>query len=100
MSVQNILYSSNPTIPEKHIHQTVTGFEGGGRDGIWTRDLNDANVAIMPGWSTRPWHFKPDKNAIKRYGRKNPVFRYINSYVFGVWRKLKLKYQKTILKWL
>ena len=26
----------------------------GGRGGIWTRDLHDANVAIIPGWSTRP----------------------------------------------
>ncbi len=28
-----------------------------GRAGIWTRDLYDANVAIMPDWSTRPRGF-------------------------------------------
>ena len=41
-----------------------------GRDGIWTRGFNDANVAIFQADLPAHWHFIPDKNAIKRYGKK------------------------------
>ena len=45
----------NETIAERGIVGLVAKING--RGGIWTRDLHDANVAIMPSWSTRPIFF-------------------------------------------
>ena len=72
-----------------HPHQ-ITGFEDGGRDGIWTRGFNDANVAIFQADLPAHWHFKPYKNAIKRYGKMNPAF-YVLIVTFLTQKKLKLK---------
>ena len=46
----------------------------GGRGGIWTPGFNDANVAIFQADLPAHWHFKPYKNAIKRYGKINSAF--------------------------
>ena len=57
-----------------------TGRRFGGRGGIWTRDFHDANVAIIPNWSTRP--LKPSNLAyfqlllnVKRYSRFSPLLK-------------------------
>ena len=56
--VINVNKFSNHSKVNANLSMVKTSLNQCGRGGIWTRGLHDANVAIIPSWSTRPNTFK------------------------------------------